>query len=38
MKNMKKLLCLALAAMLCAVCFVGCGKTEADVTTAATDA
>lgn len=38
MKNMKEILCLALAVMLCAVCFVGCGKTEADVTTASTDA
>ena len=29
-KNMKKILCLALAMMMCAMCFAGCGKTEAD--------
>ena len=37
MKNMKKILCLALAMLMCAMCFVGCGKTEADNTTAASD-
>ena len=37
MKNMKKILCLALAMMMCAMCFAGCGKTEADNTTAASD-
>ena len=37
MKNMKKILCLALAMMMCAMCFAGCGKTEADNTTASTE-
>ena len=37
MKNMKKILCLALAMLMCAMCFAGCGKTEADNTTAASD-
>lgn len=37
MKNMKKIICLALAMLMCAMCFVGCGKTEAENTTAATD-
>ena len=36
MKNMKKILCLALAMLMCLACFVGCGKTEADNTTEST--
>ena len=37
MKNMKKILCLAVAMVMCAMCFVGCGKTDAETTTAASD-
>lgn len=37
MKNMKKILCLMLAMLMCAMCFVGCGKTEADNTTASSE-
>ena len=29
MKNMKKILCLALAMLMCAMCFAGCGKKDA---------
>lgn len=37
MKNMKKIISLALAMILCALCFVACGKTDAENTTTSTD-
>lgn len=37
MKNMKKIISLALAMILCALCFVACGNTVAENTTASTE-